>query len=927
MEEKEQRFRRRFLADENKLVKLEIILRCREMTVFEYFPKTDTLILYDEHLLMDRVYPGYAEYLETSRMIHPDDRRKLMDFFRGRLQGPLEVRTRNRTGDALRRVLDASLVSEDGEDILVGYTRDITEQRAREENLEEQARRDSLTHLYNHSWGRELVREYLESKNPYDACGMLVIDIDYFKNINDTYGHLFGDRVLAELSRLLREVFDSQDVLSRTGGDEFVVFLKNIENKALVKKATQLMDRIRNCRFPENGYVLSCSVGISFLPENVTGFTYDQMFENADWALYYAKLNGRDRFEFCDNLYRYKTLEKNNWEEAGDIDIRYLKNDIVSTAFEIFEKMNSFDAALELLMRVTGIRQRLDRITVIQTDIKNQNVKRGYQWKAVGVPEALTETRSFTREDFRTLFHSYDEYGTTVLHYDDMGQYSPQGRELLIQGDAKTVLNAAMYCEGQYVGSISYVTCANKRHWTKKSRSEIGELTKLISAHLSKNMMINAFHRGIVSVPDYDCLTGLLSFTRFREEVGRIIAGKDAQLYVMVYGDFDNFRYFNQKYGYQAGDRFLKEFSNYVIDRMKLGPKTYFSRVVADQFVLFLPDDDPQEAARRVLALSREFVQKQSSHFPECLLRLRAGIYPVTEDCAGASSAIDAASYARKQIGEGRECAVMIYDDKLQAKQRFENEIINGMDEAITAQQFRIYLQPKVSLKDHSILGAEAQVRWLKKDGTLLSPDAFIPLYERNGRVTDLDLYIFEEIVRFLKKNNELGRRQLPISINASVLLASRPETAERYLELLQGYGVDPALIEVELLETETVSNYESVKKLFQFFREAGMKTSLDDFGAGYSMINMLADIPVDTVKLDHSLLEWCDGNPRGFYLLKQIVALIQGLGYEVLCEGVETRAQEELLKRTGCTQAQGFLYYMPMPLEEYERLLYGEQL
>ena len=926
MQKKEQEGRRHFLANGQKLEKIEIILKSREMTAFEYFPEEDKLILYDDNLLADKVIPGYAAHLRTSQMIHPDDRWKILDFFLGKLRGPIEVRTKTIEGKAKRRVLDALTVSEGKETVMVGYTRDITEQRAREEILEEQARRDSMTMLYNRFWGKELIEKYLEDKNPYDSCGLLLIDIDYFKNVNDTYGHLFGDRVLTKLAGILREIFDSQDILMRAGGDEFVAFLKNIDNKSLVKKVMQLISRVRNCRFQENAYTLSCSVGICFLPENVSGYTYDQLFENADWALYQAKLNGRDRYEFCDNLQRFKVTQEESREMDTDIDVRYLNSDIVSTAFEIFERNNSFDAAIELLLKVIGIRFRLDRITVIHTDIKDQKVARQYQWTSPRAPEALAEGGSFLKEDFLTLFHSYDEYGTTVLQYDNMGMYSGEAEKLLMQGGAKTVLYAAMYCEGRYTGAISYVVCTDKRHWSKQSRCQIGELTKLISVHMAKNMAINASYQSVISEPGYDPLTGLLSFSRFREEVERLIVGEDAQSHIMVYGDFENFRYFNQKYGYHMGDYLLKEFSNFVIERLNLETQAYFTRVVADQFILFMPYDPKRGIEEKVCAINEEFAQRQSHRFPECRIRVRTGIYPIPKGCAGASAAIDAANYARKQIKSGSACPVVVYDERLREKQQLDNEIINGMDGAIAQRQFKIYLQPKVSLKDGSIVGAEAQVRWHREDGSVLMPSAFIPLYEKNGRITDLDLYIFEQVVEFLQKNERLGRKQVPVSINASVLLASCPDTAQGYLEILRRYGVDPGLTDIELLETKAVSDYENVKKLFQLFREAGMKTSLDDFGAGYSMVNILVDIPVDTVKLDRSLIERCDDNPRGFYLLRQIITLIKGLGYDVLCEGVENEKQVEILKKAGCEQVQGYWFYKPMSIPEYEQLLYGTE-
>lgn len=743
------------------LERLEVILRSRGMLAFEYYPAEDMLTLYNDDLQVDKVISGYAAHLRTSEMTHPQDRSMIVDFFLGKTEGPIEIRTKSLSGGEKRRVLDGLFVEDSGQRILVGYTRDVTEERKKERLLEERARRDPMTKLYNRLWGKELIEEYLRKKPLDSSCGLLLIDIDYFKEVNDTYGHLFGDRVLVELADILHTLFERKDVVMRSGGDEFVVLLKDIDNKSLVKKVMQLLQKVRECAFEEKQYSMRCSIGVCFLPENLTGYTYDQLFENADWALYQAKLNGRDRYEFCDNLQRFRVVR------------------------------------------------------------------------------------------------------------------------------------------GQ---------------------------SKMIAAHLPQGISAKNLLKGTEAVPGYDSLTGLLSFTRFREEVHRLIIEQYANSHIMVYGDFENFRFFNKKYGYEKGDHLLKEFSNYVIEQLELGTQSYFSRVVSDQFVLFMPYVKLDETIEKIRYINEAFARDYNMRYPESQLQIRAGIYPITENCEGASIAIDAANYARKQIIGKKDSYIKVYDDALQKRQQLDNEIINGIDEALSQRQFQIYLQPKVSLKDGTIVGAEAQVRWYRSDGTILTPGYFIPLYERNGRIIDLDLYVFERVVEYLAKNERLGRKQVPISINASVLHASRANTVERYLKILEKYQVDPKLTEMELLESTTAANYESVKTIYRLFQEAGMKTSLDDFGAGYSMIHILADIPVDTVKLDRSLLEWCDDDGRGFYLLQQIVNMVKGLGYDVLCEGVENEKQVEILKKTGCDHVQGYLFYKPMPISEFEKIMYENE-
>lgn len=916
------------LADRQKLAKLAVILKNSNISVFEYLLSKDTFILYDDRLQVSRTIPDYLSHLKTDGLIHPEDHRKVVEFFQMKRNGPLEIRVIAKDNNTGRKILDASLITGNDmqPDILVGTIKDVTLEREREELLENQAKRDSLTMLYNHISGKELINEYLADKNPYASCGLMVIDIDYFKNVNDSYGHLFGDTVLMALSRLFLSRFASHDIVMRAGGDEFVVFLKDISHSGLVKKANELVKSVRELTFEESSYSPTCSVGVCFLPENTSGYTYDHLFGNADWALYKAKEKGKNRYEFCDNLQRFQLSLHEEDTLQSDIDVRYLHNDIISTAFEIFEKMNCFDSAIELLLQVIGIRFQLDRITIIRMDTRTNTAGRQYQWTSSQAPKTLDDIESFTKEDFLTLFHSFDEYGTTVIQHDNLHMYSPQAARLFTQGEAKTTVFAAMYCEGKYTGAISYVVCGSKRYWSKQNRSQLGELTKIISAHLAKKLAMNASHQGITSSPEYDPLTGLLSFSRFREEVERIIVGGYATSHVMVYSDFENFKYFNQKWGYSTGDQLLKEFANYIIGTLRDESEVYFTRVVADQFIIFMPFDHSLNAEDGVRRINEEFIRQQAFRYPDIRLRIRTGIYYVQPDCISASAAIDAANYARKQLKDNFSATVQMFDEGLSKQQKLENEILSGMISAMQNHEFKIYLQPKFSMKDFSIVGAEALVRWQKADGTILYPNSFVPLYERNGRIIDLDFYIFEEVVAFLAKNNRLGRRQIPISVNASILHASNESTVKRYLEILNSYHINPALTEIELTETATVSDYDNVKKLFQSLQSEHIRTSLDDFGAGYSVLNTVIDIPVNTVKLDRVLITSCESSEKGIYFLRQIVRMIKGLGYHIVCEGVETKEQALILKNMGCDEGQGYWFSRPLPIEEYERLVYPDK-
>lgn len=911
------------VEDETKMLKVAEILKESGIQIFEYYMDEDKLVVYNDMQECGTEIPSYMAYLETQTIVHPEDRWKAIEFYRGRMKGPIELRTMEEDGKKSRRLVDASEMRDEktGTRILLGYSKDISADKRREEILEEQARRDPLTRLYNHFSGKELINDYLMNKNPYSTCGLMVIDIDCFKNINDMYGHLVGDRVLGEVAALFVELFDEKDVLMRSGGDEFVVFLKDISHLSLVKKADQLVSAVHTVEV-EGNYVLTCSVGVCFLEENLSGYTYEQMFENADWALYRAKENGKNGCVFCDNLQRFHFAEEDAERSHPEIDIRYLHNDVISTAFEIFDKMNSFDAALRLLLEVIGIRFQLDRITVIRTDVKAQETGRQYMWRSPGTPEVLEEPASFEKEDFLTLFHSYDEYGTTVLQFDNMNMYSEGARRLLMQGGAKTVVYAAMYCEGKYNGAISYVVRGNKRFWSKTERSQLGELTKIISAHLAKNKAMNASYQGVTAAPEYDALTGLLAFSRFREELERIIVGGDATSHAIIYTDFENFKYFNQRKGYGAGDQLLKKFTQIVTEVNENEADAYFTRVVADQFILFKRFGAEEDIAAIVRTANEEFSRMYAEVYPDVKLRLRSGIYRIPEGCTSAAVAIDAANFARQQVKSYMSESVLLYDKEMEKRQTLENEIVYGMEEAIAKGQFEVWLQPRFSLTERKVVGAEALLRWQRDDGIRLYPDSFIPLYEKNGKIVDLDFYVFEQVAAYLGERKRKGKKEIPISVNASIMHAADKETARRYLEILERNGVAPQLAEIELTETATVSDYTNVKELFQSLQEAGMRTALDDFGAGYSILNTVIDIPIDTVKLDMAFINVCETTERGIFFLKQIVKLVDGLGYHVVCEGVETEEQAKILIEAGCEEAQGYWFSKAVTMAEFDEMV-----
>ena len=654
-----------------KFHKYEKMLSKSNISVYEYYPATDTAVKLDASLNVVRKISPYMNEINSERWLDLQEQSRYVQFLRGMSNGNIEIQYADDDGNmTLKSIRKLYMVDETtGEEYLLITKKDVTKQKNTERKYREQAQRDSMTKLYNRVSGREIVESYLDRKNPYESCGMLVMDVDYFKGVNDSYGHLFGDKVLIKISQLLMDHFDKKAVVSRVGGDEFVVFFYDIDNNQLVSRIGGFFDDIKTLTFEENDYIPTCSIGVCFVPKNASNCSYDQIFQNADWALYQAKKRGRNRYVFCDNMHRYneEIMEAGQKEAAKQqLDARYFQNDILATAFEVFEKHRYFDDAIKQLLQIIGIRFQLDRISVVDIDIRNNIASCSYQWRANGVKAALEKPQCYKREDFQKFFSKYNAFNALVINDENVNEYSVEGQRLVMQNNTRTVLHIARYDEGRYAGTVAFVTCNKNRFWSLDKMHELSEVVKLFSVYRRKSLGVNKYDCGCGWYNDYDDLTGFISFARFKEDVEHIIVSGTRQNSVMVYSDIENFSEYNRKYGFEQGDRLLKEFAQYIIGTMQKVENTYFARIVSDQFVLFMPYDiSVNDIEYKVQRINDSFTRTYMGDDDGIKINIRTGIYKVTGACSGVSAAIDAANSARKHIKPSDELKVVIYNESM----------------------------------------------------------------------------------------------------------------------------------------------------------------------------------------------------------------------------------------------------------------------
>lgn len=231
--------------------------------------------------------------------------------------------------------------------------------------------------------------------------------------------------------------------------------------------------------------------------------------------------------------------------------------------------------------------------------------------------------------------------------------------------------------------------------------------------------------------------------------------------------------------------------------------------------------------------------------------------------------------------------------------------------------EFKVFLQPKMDVQKNQLAGAEALVRWIKMDGTMVYPDEFMAVFEANGFVEKLDFYMLDQVCKMQKRLEAQGYELVPISVNQSQMLLKNPNYVEKVMDVIKANDVARELIELELTETAFFGDTERLVDIMNRLRDEKCRIDIDDFGSGYSSLNMIKDIPFDILKIDRMFFS--DSNSgTGKIILEKIVEMAQAMGVDCICEGVETPEQEDLLRKIGCRYAQGYLYSKPIPMEEF---------
>lgn len=393
--------------------------------------------------------------------------------------------------------------------------------------------------------------------------------------------------------------------------------------------------------------------------------------------------------------------------------------------------------------------------------------------------------------------------------------------------------------------------------------------------------------------------------------------------FAMVLLNLNHFKALNDMYGFEQGDKVLRQTDGLL--RQNLQEGELCCRSTADRFVLLLGCPSREELSERLEMLISQIEKSCQVEDEPLLLSLTGGIYVIEEDTPFYIM-LDRAKLALDTAKQRAGSRYAFYDREYLQKLVTEKRIESNMETALAERQFKVYLQPKYSFQTGKMVGAEALVRWIHPVKGMIRPDWFIPVFERNGFVLKLDHYIWQEVVSFLKKRLAAQLPVVPVGVNFSRLHLDDPQFIESISQVAQEYGVESKWLEAELTESVVFGNTERMQQVLHALHAKGFSVAMDDFGAGYSSLNVLKNLDFDCVKLDKEFLARGETNPRMRQVISGLVKMIKELGSKIVAEGVETEEQAAFLRSIGCDTAQGFLYSRPLPLEEFEKKLDQEK-
>ena len=789
---------------------------------------------------------------------------------------------------------------------------------------------------YTYEYEREATRinrelqDYIEN-HEQAAAAVYTMDIDNFKVVDENLGRLFGDEILKETEEHIFQSFHKEDIAGRLGIDKFIVCQKDYGSiEDVKKKAESLCSKIHDAYTGEKqDYIVSISIGISLYPEH--GNTAEELLERADKALIYVKKHGKDNYQIfnkdigekmSDNrLWQgyYLQKEQENRVRADLPEFDSFGYELIKLAFHLADDTKNIQNTISLLLKKVGIHYDLDAIAVRGLIQKPRTLRYMHEYiRDKRIPNRLDSEWQYSTQDWETFLNHFKD-GCYLY-------YQSHGDTFDISELQNSHLEFQSFCEipiinnGEIIGCIDYICVTKEIHFTESDLNTLKIFTKAISFYLLNIRDYTNTSQRLEQSDDHDALTGLLKYEVFCDKLKKAMnRWRKGNYIVIIYSDLKHFKYINETYGYDVGNRLLKNFCNKTIRDVKgmIGA----ARVYSDNIVFsaeFPGRFSDEEIYRAVVRKNNSINRELQMAFVNNNISACTGVFIVKNPQIDIEVAVSNANMARKKAKkEERNTVVLFNDEMMQAVVR-QMQLNAELPNAIKNREIKVYYQPKIESGTGKIVGAEALVRWQKIDGKFIYPDEFIPGFEENGMIVEIDYFVYESVFRKIKERLDNDQPIVPISMNISSVHLREDELFIYIKYLFEKYQIPTKYVEFELTESIYIENLEKALNLVHQLQAMGIRISMDDFGSGYSSLNLLNNIPIDILKVDKIFLYGNKLTVNQKIIISSIIEMASKLNIRVVCEGVETSEQANFLTVIGCDMIQGYYYSKPLPEDEF---------
>ena len=534
------------------------------------------------------------------------------------------------------------------------------------------------------------------------------------------------------------------------------------------------------------------------------------------------------------------------------------------------------------------------------------------------VPLVFSEgfRKLFAYADLDEAYHdmSRDLYNDT--HPDDAARISEAAWHFAVEDAPYDIIYRTRKCDGegyrvihatgQHVytdtgARLAYVWYMDEGAYVEDSDAHGTALNRALNRALHEESFLKASR--------YDYLTGLPSMTWFFELAvsGREAIHREGLHAALLYMDFSGMKYYNTRHGFSEGDKLLQAFA-------KILAGTFCSenccRFSSDHFVVVAPEEGLENR------LCQLFVETAALNGGKSL-PLHVGIYPERIESVPVAVACDRAKLACDGLRSNYASCYSFYTLKARDSAEHRQYILSNLDRAIAQRWIRVYYQPIVRAVNGRVCDEEALARWVDPERGFLSPADFIPVLEESGQIYKLDLYVLEEVLAKIKRQAASGHFVVPQSVNLSRSDFNTCDIVEEIRARVDAAGVARELITIEITESTIGRDFDFMKAQISRFRTLGFPVWMDDFGSGYSSLDVLQSIPFNLIKFDMSFMKKLDEGESGKVILTELMRMATSLGVDTVCEGVETEAQVKFLREIGCSKLQGYYFCKPIPSEE----------